>query len=1015
MNAQNQASIAVLLTRFALRRPVTVCMVFLSMLVLGMVATRLLPLEKFPGVDIPQIMIQVPYPDASPAEVERLITRPLEEALASMTGVREMRSFSRENGVDLVLDFAWDENINARNLEVREQIDRIRPLLPADVERVFVYQFNTDDMPVFQLRISSEQDLKFAWDLLERHLKRPMERVEGVSRVQLYGVDKRDIVIRLDEQRMAHMQITSAQVRERLNQANFALSVGYLDTSDSRLLIKPVGEFRHLDDIGAVHITQHIQLKDIAEIGYELPPRRDGRHFNQSYAIGMDVFKESTANLVEVSERALAVVQAASEHPQFAHIDLMLMDDTAASVKTSLHDLLMAGLLGAFLSVVVLYVFLRSLATTLIVVLSVPVAIFLTLAVMYLLGYSLNILSMMGLMLAVGMLVDNAVVVTESIQQEGDAERGVEKVALAVLAGTLTTAIVFLPTIFGAKVEITVLLEHVAIAICISLLTSLLVSKTMIPLLVSRLPARFFVVTERRSWLKQGYLKSLAWSQRHPKVTTFVLLGLLVATVIPLGQVSGDQTDVAFNDRIYLNYHLNGQYRLAEVQADVAKMEAYLYANQDAFEVDHVYSYFAPTHAFSMLLLKPDRRLSVAEIQQRVRENWPTLVRSEPQFGFRGGNNGVQVTLTGPSTTRLQQLADGLVPRLAAIPGLDDVRSEADGTQYELQVEVNRERVQRLGITTQHIAGVISTALRGDQLRSFRHHPSGEIRIQLTYDNQLQYSLERLQGLIVASIDGQQFSLEQLAEVSVKPRISTIRRYDRQTSLRINANLDELSIQQARAAITSLMQQQSLDDGYSWSLDGGFRSFAETSSIMQVNMLLALCLIYMVMAALFESLLLPNAVIGSLVLALCGVFWALWVTNTPLDMMAMIGMLILMGVVVNNGIVLVDRINQLREQMPLQDAVLLAADQRVRPIMMTVSTTMLGLLPLAFGGAQIGGDGPPYAPMAIAIIGGLLFSTLTSLYFVPHAYCRLLAWKAHWHGVGQYSATPSTARAGAKG
>jgi HAE1 family hydrophobic/amphiphilic exporter-1 len=995
------------LTHWAMRRPVTLCMMFFSMLILGMVATRLLPLEKWPGVDIPRIMVQIPYPNAAPAEVERLITRPLEEALASLSGVQEMRSFSRENGTDLVLDFAWDDNINARNIEVREQIDSVRHLLPDDVERVFVYQFNTEDLPVFQLRISSDRDLKNAWDLLERTLKRPMERVEGVSRVELYGVDKRDILIRLQQDQMAALNITSSQVQQQLNSANFSISAGYLDGDRERLRVNPAGEYRSLSDIENVPITSRVRLSDVASVAYEQPRRRDGRHFNQSYAIGMNVYKESTANLVDVSERALLVVEAARAHPQFNDIQLMLMDDTAGSVKASLRDLLLAGLLGALLSVVVLYAYLRHLVTTLIVVTSVPVAIFLTLGVMYLLGYSLNILSMMGLMLAIGMLVDNAVVVTESIQQEGDAVEGVNKVTLAVIAGTLTTAIVFLPTIFGAKAEITVMLEHVAIAICISLLASLLVSQTLIPLLASKLSSRLHQDEPAQpGLLKSAYLRSLAWTQRHPRWTTLIMLLALVSIVFPLSQVSNDQPDTAFNDRLIINYQVDGEYKVDELEAEISRMEAYLYANQDEFEIDHVYSYFSSDNAFSMLLLKPDRALAVSEIQRRVSENWPLMVRARPQFGWRGSQGGVQVTLSGPSTSRLQELAEELTPVLSAIDGLIDVRSEATAQQHELQVRVNRDITHRLGLSTAEVATTLSTALRGDNLRSFRHHPSGEIRIRLAYEAELERSLDKVRNLTIARRDDQFIRLEQLASIELVPRLSDIRRYDRQTSLRIGANLDDMSMEEARSAIELAMTPIVPPDGYSWSLDGAFRTMQQTNNIMQVNMLLAICLIYLVMAALFESLLLPNAVIGSLLLAIVGVFWALWITNTSMDMMAMIGILILMGIVVNNGIVLVDRINQLQAEHGTAQAILLAAEQRVRPIMMTVSTTILGLLPLAIGTTQIGGDGPPYAPMAIAIIGGLVFSTLTSLYFVPHAYSRLLSWKTHWLSVWQRSANP---------
>lgn len=999
------------LTDWAMRRPVTLCMIFFSMLVLGMVATRLLPLEKWPGVDIPQIMVQVPYPNAAPAEVERLITRPLEEALASMSGVREMRSFSRENGADLVLDFAWDDNINARNIEVREQIDSVRHLLPDDVERLFVYQFNTEDLPVFQLRISSDRDLKNAWDLLERTLKRPMERVEGVSRVELYGVDKRDIVIRLQQDQMAALNISSRQVQQQLNRANFSISAGYLESERERIRVNPAGEYRSLADIENVPVTSRVRLADVATVAYEQPPRRDGRHFNQSYAIGMNVYKESTANLVDVSERALLVVEAARAHPQFNDIQLMLMDDTAGSVKTSLRDLLLAGLLGALLSIIVLYAYLRQLVTTLIVVTSVPVAIFLTLGVMYLLGYSLNILSMMGLMLAIGMLVDNAVVVTESIQQEGDALEGVNKVALAVIAGTLTTAIVFLPTIFGAKVEITVMLEHVAIAICISLLASLLVSQTLIPLLASKLSPQLRQQPQKKRGLIKGwYLGSLGWTQRHPRWTTLIMLLALGSIVFPLSQVSNDQPDTAFNDRLIINYHVDGEYKVDELESEISRMEAYLYANQDAFAIDHVYSYFSSGHAFSMLLLKPERDLSVSEIQRRVSAEWPPMVRAKPQFGWRGGQGGMQITLSGPSTTRLQELAEQLTPVLAAVDGLIDVRSEATAQQHELQVRVDRDKTHLLGLSTADVAQTLSTALRGDNLRSFRHHPSGEIRIRLAYEAELERSLDALRNLTIVRHENRFISLEQLADIQLVPRLSDIRRYDRQTSLRIGANLDDLTMADARQAIEAAMAPVSLPDGYSWSLDGAFRNMQQTNNIMQVNMLLAMCLIYLVMAALFESLLLPNAVIGSLLLAIVGVFWALWLTGTSMDMMAMIGILILMGIVVNNGIVLVDRINQLHAEHGTEQAILLAAEQRVRPIMMTVSTTILGLLPLAIGTTQIGGDGPPYAPMAIAIIGGLVFSTLTSLYFVPHAYSRLLAWKSHWSAVWQQSYAPRSAR-----
>lgn len=1011
------AHVSAPLATFALRRPVTVCMFFLSLLLLGLISSRLLPLEKFPGIDVPQIMVQVPYRGSTPAEVERLITRPMEEALATLPGIQEMRSNSGENGGDVMLSFRWGDSVAARALEARERLEAMRHLLPSDVERVFVYQFNTDDMAVMQLRISSNQDLSAAWELLNRQLKQPLERVPGVSRVSLYGVQPQEISIRLQPSAMHASGISVRDVTLMLSQANFTMSAGHLETPQERILVKPAGEYRSLDDIRNLPVTPFLRLADIATVDYELPRATDGRRFNQRYAIGVDIFKESSANLVAVARAASSVIADVAQTPEFADIQLMMMDNTAESVTTSLRDLLLAGGIGALLSIMVLYLFLRDWRTTLIIVLSVPLAICLTLGVMYLLGYSLNILSMMGLMLAIGMLIDNAVVVTEAIQQEqqisGNTSKetivaGASKVSLAIIAGTLTTAIVFLPNIFGEAEEITIFLEHVAIAICISLLASLFIAQTLIPLLLSKIKPRQQAIASQPSGIKRIYLTSLRWSHRHPLLTTLLIVVILATTLLPMNNISSDEADMAFNDRIYLNYQIRGQYNLAEVEHEVATMEAYLYANKDRFEINDVYSYYTPGFASSTLLLKPERQLTVGEIQRQIRQDMPPLARATPIFGWRGGNNsGVQITLQGRSTAELERIANDLIPILARINGLTDVQTATGNAKNELQVRIDREQAERFGLSPNQVAEQISMALRGQNLRSFRHNPEGDVRIRVAYPEYVRLSLAELQNMVVGRADNTLVHLNQLASIEEVEQLGTIRRIDRQTSVRISANLDNLTLPEARTAITAVMQQLALPDGYRWSLDGGFRTQQRQNEIMMVNMLLAAVMVYMVMAALFESLLLPSAVIGSLLLAITGVFWALWLTGTSLDLMAMIGMLILMGIVVNNGIVLVDAINQLvAEGLALEEAIVQAASRRVRPILMTVATTILGMLPLALGNTQIGGDGPPYTPMAITIIGGLVFSTLTSLYFVPHAYSRLLYWRAHWRTVWAYSAQP---------
>ncbi|MFQ6371430.1 efflux RND transporter permease subunit [Shewanella sp. YIC-542] len=983
------------LTALALKRPVTTSMFFVAILLFGLASARLLPLEMLPGIDIPQIYVQVPYKGSSPAEVERDITNVLEESLATMGGVDELLSKSSQDGSEIEIRMKWGESVATRSLEAREKIDAVRHLLPDDVERVQLLQFSTADMPVLTIRISSERELSAAFDLLDKQLRRPLERVAGVSQVTLYGVDQKRIEIRIDAQKLTASGITLPALRQQLLRENFVISGGALRDNNVLYQVSPKGEFRQLDDIRALSIGPGLQLKDVADIRFALPEATAGRHLDKKYAVGLDIFKESGANLVQVSDNVIKVIDAVKQDKQFQGIKLFVMDNQGLEVESSLHELLMSGLIGALLSFVVLYLFLRNLPMTLIVVSSVPISICMTLAGMYLLGYSLNILSMMGLLLAIGMLIDNAVVVSESVLQEQQHHHGgihgiiagVDKVSLAVLAGTLTTAIVFLPNIFGVKVQLTVMLEHVAVAICISLAASLLVAKTLIPLLLSRIHLQPDLVDAPPPKLQRHYQQSLAWVLHHPRISTLLAALVLSSTAIPLQLVQKDNEDSNSTQRMYIDYRVEGRHNLQLTEAMVNQMEHYLYANQAKFHIDAVYSYYAPDNASSVILLKPDLPMPLATLKQEIREGFPKYAFAKPQFGWGDSASGVRLTLTGRSTSELIRLSQQVIPLLSHIKGLADVRSELNGAQQEVVIHINRELAARLGLKLSDIATTISTALRGTQLRSFRHDPSGELRIALLYDKQWQQSLDTLKRLPVARLDDKVFTLGTVAQIQIVPRFDVIRHYNRETALSIGANLEGITMEQAQKEISRAMQQVSLPDGYRSSLTGGFEKQDEEQSVMLINMLLAVAMIYIVMAALFESLLLPSAIITSILFSITGVFWALLLTHTPMSIMAMIGILVLMGIVVNNGIVLVDQINQMTpglEQLP--QVITRVCITRLRPVLMTVATTILGLVPLAVGQTQVGSGGPEYAPMAIAIIGGLGFSTVTSLYLVPLCY-----------------------------
>lgn len=995
-----QSTAAATITKFSLSRPVTISMMFISFLLLGAIASRLLPLEKFPGIDIPAITISVPYANSTPAEVERLLSRPIEEAVSTISGIQRVRSYSNPNGSDVVIEFKWDEDIQTKSLEIREKIDAIRHELPTDVERVFIFQFNTGDLPIFQLRISSERDLSLAYDMLERHLQRPLERISGVSKVELYGVAKSDIIIQVDANKLLSHNISLVQLQKVLNNNNFSMNAGVLHGKHQNLLIKPVGEYKSLDDVKNVLITPNVRLQDVASVTLQLPELEEGRHLNQTYAIGMSVFKESNANLVDVANAAIQVIEKAGENPQFNSINLFIMDNMANDVTTSLSDLLNAGLIGSMLSIFVLYLFIRNLRTTLLVTASVPFAICMTLGVMYLLGYTLNILSMMGLMLAIGMLVDNAVVVTESIIQEKQHYKsakqativGVNKVSLAVLAGTLTTVIVFLPNIVGEKVQLTIFLEHVAIAICIALCSSLLIAQTLIPSLATRIDLKISKA-KKESKISLWYRKTLTWSLNHQIASGFAALLLIGSVAIPMASVGNSDDDDANNGRLYIEYELNDQYPLATTEKMVTRVEEYLFANKDAFYIDSVYSFYTPSTATTTLLLKEDLPISLSKIKELVREDWPELARGSIQFSQSGGeDSGISLYLYGNSTEVLMQISEDVYPFLNAVPELTDVNTGIQSNQKELQIHIDRKKAHLLGLNPQQVTAQISAAIRGQNLRTFRNKQVGELRVQLKFEDDYRSSIDGLKTLPILKTDNKVITLAQVADITQVPRFNRIYRTNRQTSLLLTANLKEgVTLETAEAAINKAMENVNLPHGYQWSLDGSFSRIKQNGSIMLRNTLLAVALIYIVMAAMFESLLLPTAVLMSLLLSIVGVFWTLFILGIPMSVMSMIGILILIGIVVNNGIVLVDQFNQRKhDKLSLHGMVVDASATRTKPILMTAATTILGLVPLAIGSTSIGGDGPSYSPMAITIIGGLSFSTIASLYLVPLGYVWLL-------------------------
>lgn len=992
-------------TELALRRPITTTVVFVAMALVGLISSRLLPLEKFPDIEFPGIFIQIPYPGSTPEEIERLITRPVEETLATLTGVEQMSSSSRDDQAEIFLQFGWDESMGAKGIEARAKVDGILHTLPPDIRRVFMFTGSLSDQPVLQLRISSDRDLSDSYEMLDRLLKKRIERIQGVSRVELHGVDPREVRILLDADRVAAHGVDLSQLQEVVARANFALSAGRITDGSQRLTVRPLGEFGSVDDIRNLVIDDNnLRLRDIADVELRSPDRNYGRHLDRSYAIGVAISKSTGANMVEVTDRIKDEVEKISRLPQMQGINIFDLDNQGDSVRDSLSDLLNAGLIGALLAVVVLYAFLRQATTTLIVTASVPFSLLITLGMLYFVGLSLNILTMMGLMLAVGMLVDNAVVVTESVfryrtmypnEPFKATLAGVKEVGLAVIAGTATTIIVFLPIMFGTKTDITVFLTHVAVTIIVALVASLLIAQTLVPMLAARVPPPPQPkATSLMGKLTARYERSLSWILVHPWKTFGGIALICAIGVAPLALqlVKFDAFPQESGRRLFMPYHVEGQHPLERVEAAVDTIEEFLFSRQDELNIRSIYSYYDKGRAESTILLTDDEdaTLSTREIIKRIEDDLPILAIGKPSFQFdqQGGGEGFSMQISGDSTERLNVLGADLARSLEEIDALKDVRSDAEAGEREVRVSVDRVRAAASGLTTQQIANSIALAMRGENLREFRGE-NGEIEVRVAFRDSDKQSIEQLADLPLFTDDGRRVTLGSVASFRLGYSPDTIQRVDRQTAVVLSANLDdESSLEEVRPIIESMMEQFELPPGYSWKFGRGFDRQDETQQMMAINILLGIACIFLVMAALFESLVLPFSIIlGSIAFSILGVFLFFAATATTFSFMASIGIMILIGVVVNNGIVLVDHVNNLRQDgMRRDEAIVQAGRDRLRPILMTVATTILGLTPLAVGNTQIGGDGPPYFPMARAIIGGLAFSTIVSLLVVPALY-----------------------------
>ena len=987
--------------RLAVQRPVTTLMLLVSILLLGGIALTRLPLAFLPDVDIPFIVVEVQSPNSSPAQVEEEITEPLEEALATLPGVRSMNSYSEADSASVFIELSWGQSLDVVRMQVGEKLARVKPTLPENAQRVLVHSFNTSDIPVVEARVAAEGvDLSASYPLLEAHVLDPIRRLPGVARVELDGVLPRDVFVDLRADKIREHNVDVGDLVQRLQSATAQSVLGRVTDGGQRYVARGLGTFETLEELEAMPVgIGNLRLKDLADVSYEEPPIGYGRHLDGEYAVGLRVFKESTANTVQVVYDVIDTIENdIDKDPRLKGVELFVWENQADHIRAGIDGLQRAGLIGAFMAIVCLYFFLRRAGPTLIVAMSIPFSVITACGVLYFMGKSLNLLSMMGLMLGVGMLVDNAIVVLEAIDRRRDVEPdskkaalvGARSVTMAVVAATATTLIVFLPLVVGSRSQLTTWLGEVGVTISLALVCSLLSSLTLIPLVASRLRQRVTAADgPRRSRAEELYGRMLGWTLRRKGWAALILVLAVAVGIVPLatGLVSADSFSATVNDRLHVRYDFHDFHYKSQAEGVVDEVERYLEEHRAEFQIEELYSYYTENDAGTVIVLARDDLgdEQTKELRKKIRDGLPEIAGVKLGMG-NDDDQGEDATrfsvqLYGRDGEVLRGLARKVEAELREHPDLKDVYGSDKHGRDEIQVSVDQERGLRRGISAQNTAETFGFALGGTRLPAFRDGER-EVDTWLALRLEDRAGLDDLRGISFPVDEGRPVELNEIADFDVVAKPRQIVRQDRQGNSWVRATYEGEDWGVAREKLEEQLNAMSLPVGYTWSWDQRILREDEQNEQMIQNFLLALVLVYLVLAALFESVTQPIAIILSILFGLPGAVLLLWATSTPLNLMAQIGLLILMGVVVNNGVVLLDRVNQLRaEGVTGHEAFIAAGRDRLRPILMTATTTIFGLLPLALGGSTVGGLF--YFPLARCVMGGLITSALFCLFGLP--------------------------------
>lgn len=1048
------------IVEFAIRRRITILMLTVALLLFGIVSLLRLKVDLLPDLSYPTLTIRTELPGSAPLEVENLITRPVEEAVGIIRNVRHVRSVSRSGQSDVTLEFVWGTDMDLAGIDVREKLDLLQ--LPLEAKRPLLLRFDPASEPVMRLAFtdksqtsaaaSAQARLRDLRRFAEDRLKPELESVEGSAAVKVSGGYEDEVQIHVDQHKLAQLGLSIDAVTRRVRAENVNLSGGRLEQGSQRFLVRTLNEFTSIEQMANAIIAtvggRPVYLRDVARVAHGHKDREAITRVNGRECIELAVYKEGDANTVQLAAGIRAkLTQIEKAFPPEAEV--VTVYDQSRFIGAAIGEVKFAAVLGGLLAIVVLYLFLRDARTTLITSVAIPVSVVGTFMLMYMSDLSLNIMSLGGLALAVGMLVDNAVVVLEAIVRKREqghsraeaAQLGTREVSTAVTAATLTSVAVFFPMVFISGIA-GQLFKDQALTVTYSLLLSLAVALTLVPMLaaggksdvrdedagdVPRPMGRIFAalstafgglrrvasivsvacakmlrpaVDATQSFYllcERLYPPAIRWALQHRIKVLSGAAGLFLVTLLIVPRLGTELVPQMSQGEFNIDLRLAAGTPLEVTDNAVSRVQmsgqqlpnlALSYAvagtgnRLDANPVDAGENTGRVSITLGHGATREDEERAIAQLRSSLQQ-MPGVQHQFSRPSLFALSTPLEVVITGYDLERLGEAAERVHARMLATSLFRDVRSTVEAGNPEIQIVFDQERATQLGLAVRDIADRVVQSVRGEVATRYRLNDK-KIDVLVRSVDTRSASIEEIRSLIVNPNSDRPVPLTAVADVTLASGPAEIRRIGQERVAIVSADVVGADLGTGVAELQSILQSTTWPVGVTAYVSGQSEEMRDSFSSLQLTLVLAVFLVYLVMASQFESLIHPFVILLTIPLAVIGAVWALWLTGTTVNVVAYIGLIMLAGIVVNQSIVLIDAVNQARERGLDKIAAIVAAGRaRLRPILITKLTTILGLVPMAVG---VGEGAELRAPMAITVIGGVTLTTFLTLLVIPVVY-----------------------------